>query len=101
MTRATGGRTRTGRGPRYQKLAITVPAAQARAIKRAVAEGSAESVSAFLSAAVAEKLAQDALDEVVAEMKREFGEPEADLYSEVEAALAAQRKARSSHRRRP
>lgn len=81
------------------KLAITVPAAQARAIKRAVAEGSAESISAFLSAAAAEKLEADALGDIVAEMKRDFGEPGPDLYAEVEAAIAGQR--RASRRRSP
>jgi hypothetical protein len=91
-----GGR----RGPRYQKLAITVPVAQARAIKRAVAEGSAQSVSAFLSATAAEKLEANAIESVVAEMKRDFGPPEPELYREVEAALAAQRAASRSHGRR-
>ena len=97
MTRS-GGKA----GGRYQKLAITVPAAQAKAIRRAVAEGAAESVSAFLAAAAAEKLEKDAIEGVVAEMKRDFGEPEPDLYREVEAALAAQRRGqRAATRRRP
>ncbi len=90
----------TSRGSRYQKLAITVPAAQASAIRRAVAEGAAESVSAFLAAAAAEKLERGAIEGVVAEMKRDFGDPEPDLYREVEAALAAQRRGRRPARRR-
>jgi Arc/MetJ-type ribon-helix-helix transcriptional regulator len=84
---------RTGKAP-HTKLAITLPAEQAEAIREAVAGGAAPSVSAFLSQAAAEKLEQDSLADLIAEMKRELGEPEPDVYAEVEAALAQQRRAR-------
>jgi hypothetical protein len=78
----------------HTKLAITVPAEQAEAIREAVAGGAARSVSAFLSQAAAEKLEQDSLAELIAEMKSELGVPEPDVYAEVEAALQQQRRAR-------
>jgi Arc/MetJ-type ribon-helix-helix transcriptional regulator len=92
---APGAKGRRARRPRYAKLAITVPAEQAGAIRAAVDDGAAPSVSAFVAAAVREKLEHDSLGALVAEMKREFGEPEAELCAEVEAWLERQRRGRA------
>lgn len=69
------------------KIAITLPDEQVEAAKRAVAEGRAPSVSAYIAAALARKTADDELAEMLAEMKAEHGEPTAEDYAWAEQVL--------------
>jgi antitoxin ParD1/3/4 len=70
-----------------RKIAITLPPAQVKAAKRAVAAGRATSVSAYISAALARQARADALAELVAEMRAEDGAPTADDYAWADSAL--------------
>ncbi len=69
------------------KLAITLPDEQVAAAKRAVAEGRAASVSAYIAEALSRRSADDELLDMLAEMKTEYGEPTADDYAWAEQAL--------------
>ncbi|MGH8884347.1 MAG: toxin-antitoxin system antitoxin subunit [Egibacteraceae bacterium] len=69
------------------KIAITLPDKQVQAAKRAVAEGRAPSVSAYIADALARKTADEELAEMLAEMKAEYGEPTPEDYSWAERVL--------------
>ncbi len=69
------------------KLAITLPDEHVAAAKRAVAEGRAASVSAYIAEALARRSADDELLGMLAEMKAEHGEPTGDDYAWAEQAL--------------
>lgn len=63
-----------------QKIAVSLPDEQVVAIRRAVEQGRAASVSGFISAAVARAERDDRLATLLADLDRELGPPdEADL----------------------
>src|SRR5215469_9763602 len=61
-----------------QKIAITLPEEQVAVAQRAVAEGRAASVSAYISQALARRDTDDELAEAIAEIYAESGEPTED-----------------------
>jgi Arc/MetJ-type ribon-helix-helix transcriptional regulator len=62
-------------GMTRQKIAITLPEEQVAAARRAVAEGRAASVSAYISQALARRSAEEEMAEVIAEIYAESGGP--------------------------
>lgn len=58
------------------KVAISMPSEVLSLAKRKVREGRAKSLSAFVSEAVDEKLRHDELQDILAAMDREHGEPD-------------------------
>ena len=58
-----------------EKIAITLPASLAKQARRAVREGRAASVSAYVAAALEEKVKLDELEALLAEMLEETGGP--------------------------
>ena len=58
-----------------QKIAITLPEEQVAAARRAVAEGRAASVSAYISQALARRTAEEEMAEMIAEIYAKAGEP--------------------------
>jgi Arc/MetJ-type ribon-helix-helix transcriptional regulator len=65
-------------GMTRQKIAITLPEEQVAAARRAVAEGRAASVSAYISQALEHRTAEEEMAEVIAEIYAETGEPTAE-----------------------
>ena len=59
----------------YTKLAVSMPSRVAEGARRAVRKGRAASLSAYVAEAVEEKLAQDDLASLLAEMLEETGGP--------------------------
>lgn len=68
------------------RITVSLPTRQIEAAKRAVAEGRAASVSAYVSEALDE--AHYTLDDVVAEMIEDFGRPSPEAYAWAEAVWA-------------
>jgi len=64
-------------GMTRKKIAITLPEEQVAAARRAVAEGRAPSVSAYISQALARRDADDELRDMLAEIYTEVGQPDA------------------------
>lgn len=60
-----------------RKVAVSLPAHLVAGAERAVAEGQAASVSAYVSEALAERAKRDRLVEVLDAMDREHGRPSA------------------------
>lgn len=60
-----------------RKVAVSLPADLVAGAERAVAEGQAASVSAYVSEALAERAKRDRLVEVLDAMDRELGRPRA------------------------
>lgn len=58
-----------------QKIAITLPEEQVASARRAVAEGRAASVSAYISQALARRSADEDMAEMIAEIYEETGQP--------------------------
>jgi Arc/MetJ-type ribon-helix-helix transcriptional regulator len=58
-----------------EKIAITLPEEQVAAARRAVAEGRAASVSAYISQALARRNADEEMFETIAEIYAENGQP--------------------------
>lgn len=69
------------------KIAVSLPEAQVDLAKRAVAEGRARSVSAYISEAMARVEQEDSLVQLLDHLDRELGEPEASTRQEVAADL--------------
>jgi antitoxin ParD1/3/4 len=69
------------------KIAITLPDEQVAAAKNAVAEGRAASVSAYISAALARRAADEQLLEMLVELDAQEGEPSPEDYERAERAL--------------
>lgn len=63
------------------KIAISLPDEQVEQAKRAVFEGRAPSVSAYVSDALARRNADEELAEMLAEMKTEHGDPAPEDYA--------------------
>jgi Arc/MetJ-type ribon-helix-helix transcriptional regulator len=62
-------------GMTHQKIAITLPEDQVASARKAVAEGRAPSVSAYVSQALARRDADDELADMLAEIYAEAGPP--------------------------
>jgi len=62
-------------GMTREKIAITLPEEQVAAARRAVAEGRAASVSAYISQALARRDADEDVAEMIAEIYAESGPP--------------------------
>lgn len=69
------------------KIAVTLPPEQVKAAKLAVKEGRAPSVSAYVSAALAQREESDGLVALIAEMTAEVGEPSEEDYAWARQAL--------------
>ncbi len=63
------------------KIAVTLPPQHVRAAKKAVAEGRAVSVSAYVAQALARQAQEDGLIQLVAVMRAEDGPPTDDDYA--------------------
>lgn len=70
-----------------RKIAVSLPDEQVDSARRAVAEGRAPSVSAYVSQALARRSADEELVEMLAEMDAEQGPPSAQDYEWAERAL--------------
>lgn len=70
-----------------KKIAVSLPDEQVDNARRAVAEGRAPSVSAYVSQALARRSADEELVEMLAEMDAELGPPSAQDYEWAERAL--------------
>ena len=70
-----------------EKIAITLPEEQVAAARRAVAEGRAASVSAYISQALARRDADEELAETIAEIYAEAGSPTAEERAWARRAL--------------
>ncbi|HEU4615615.1 MAG TPA: hypothetical protein VFS15_26150 [Kofleriaceae bacterium] len=60
---------------RYEKIAISLPSRAAEGVRRAVREGKAASVSAYIAEAVEEKRKRETLADLLGEMLDETGGP--------------------------
>jgi len=69
------------------KIAVSLPDEQVEKARRAVAEGRATSVSAYVAEALARRSADEELVEMLAEMDAEHGVPTPDDYAWAERAL--------------
>lgn len=69
------------------KIAITLPAEQVAAARRAVADGRAPSVSAYIAQSLARRDADEELSETLAEIYAEHGEPTAEERAWARKAL--------------
>ncbi len=75
-------------GMTAQKIAISIPATVLEQARRSVRKGRAASMSAYVTSAVAEKLKNDDLAELLEEMLAETGgPPSARERAEAERAL--------------
>lgn len=73
-----------------EKIAITLPEEQVAAARRAVAEGRAASVSAYISQALARRDADEELAETIAEIYAETGSPTAEERTWARRALGVE-----------
>jgi Arc/MetJ-type ribon-helix-helix transcriptional regulator len=78
--------------PRYDsgmtvKIAVSLPDELVAAARRAVANGRAASVSAYVANALARQVREDDLADLIAEMRAEHGEPTADDYAWADRVL--------------
>lgn len=69
------------------KIAVSLPDELVAAARRAVQEGRAASVSAYVAAALARQVREDDLAALLAEMRAEHGSPSADDYSWADRVL--------------
>jgi antitoxin ParD1/3/4 len=65
----------TGGMTRYQKIAVSLPSRAAENVRRAVRNGHAPSVSAYITSAIEEKYKNETLAEFLDEMLEETGGP--------------------------
>lgn len=70
-----------------EKIAISLPDEQVAAIRRAVAQGRAASVSGFISAAVARAERENSLSELLDDLDRELGPVSEDDLAWADEAL--------------
>ena len=71
-----------------EKIAITLPEEQVAAARRAVVEGRAASVSAYISQALARRNADEEMSETIAEIYAENGQPTEKTCSGLATCLA-------------
>jgi antitoxin ParD1/3/4 len=69
------------------KIAVSLPDELVAAARRAVAEGRAQSVSAYVASAMARQVREDDLSALVAEMRAEHGAPSAQDYAWADRVL--------------
>ena len=69
------------------KIAVSLPRDQIEAARRAVAEGRAASVSAYVSDALAHRERTKSLTALVAELISQHGEPSAEDYAWADEVL--------------
>lgn len=70
-----------------RKIAISLPDDQVEAIRHAVTEGRAASVSGFISGAVARAEREDSLAALLDDLDHELGAPSAEDYAWADRAL--------------
>jgi len=75
-----------------RKITITLPADLLDSVKHAVEEGKADSVSAYITAALRWQTERDPLDLLIAGMSAEYGEPGPEDLAAVDRFLAEVRK---------
>jgi Arc/MetJ-type ribon-helix-helix transcriptional regulator len=73
---------------KVEKIAVSLPAAQIAAVRRAVRRGRAASVSAYVSQAIARRERDDSLASIVADLIAKHGEPSPEDYAWADRALA-------------
>ncbi len=73
------------------KIAVSLPTDQIEAARRAVAEGRAASVSAYVSAALERQERSESLTALVAELIADHGEPSAADYAWADEVLGLSR----------
>jgi hypothetical protein len=93
-----GGRKLAPAGMKRVKIAISLPTEHVAAAQRAVSEGRASSVSAYVALALDRQADADSLCELIASMRAEDGPPSAEDYAWADAALGM---SRSSRKRAP
>ena len=86
--RRSGGRKAASPDTLHIKIAISLPGAQVAAAQRAVREGRAPSVSAYISRALEEHDGAGSLSELVALLRAEDGPPSAADYAWADSVLA-------------
>jgi antitoxin ParD1/3/4 len=74
---------------RIDKIAVSLPEEQIAAARRAVAEGRAASVSAYVSQALAAREREETLSGVVADLITELGRPSSEAYAWADEVLDA------------
>jgi Arc/MetJ-type ribon-helix-helix transcriptional regulator len=74
------------------KIAITLPQTQVAYIKRAVREGHAESVSGYISVALAEQQRQESFRGLIADLIAQDGEPTRKEKAWAKRALGQRRR---------
>lgn len=72
------------------KIAISLPDELVAAARRAVEEGRAASVSAYVATALSRQVREDDLTALLAEMRAEHGSPSADDYAWADRVLGLQ-----------
>jgi hypothetical protein len=75
------------------KIAITLPQAQVAHIKRIVRAGHADSVSGYISRALAERERQESLHELLADLVAQHGEPTQKETAWARRAISQRRRA--------
>lgn len=73
---------------RTEKIAISLPREKLALVRKAVAEGRASSVSAFIATAIEKTQASSELDALVAELISEHGIPSEADYKWADEALS-------------
>ena len=79
------------------KIAISLPVEQIEQAKRAVAEGRAASVSAYISSVLREVDPNDSMERLLADLAAQFGEPSEEAHAQA-AAFVARVEARNAER---
>jgi antitoxin ParD1/3/4 len=74
-------------GMTMEKIAVSLPPELAQAARRAVEEGKAPSVSAYVTRALSAQLRAETLIGLVAEMRAQDGTPSSDDYAWADRAL--------------
>lgn len=74
-----------------EKITISVPATIAAQVRKAVSDGSAESVSAYFTAAAAQTTRHGALQALLDEMNAEYGPPTPADFAWADEALNSRR----------
>ena len=69
------------------KIGVSLPDQQMAAVRHAVAEGRAPSVSAYIAEAIARREQVDSLTSLLDDLDRELGEPSAADYAWADKAL--------------
>lgn len=69
------------------KITVSLPDEVAADAKRAVSEGRAPSVSAYVASAIANQREQDTLDELITQMEADGGSPSADAFEWAQAVV--------------